>query len=711
MIEYSQDGDGIAHIVWNNPDGPVNVKSAAAMEAFARAVDRALADDAVKGVLVRSAKRDFVAGGDLAALHAVTTTDEARALVRDIGACLRRMERSGKPFVAVLEGSALGGGLEVALACHHRVAVDDPRLGLGAPETTLGLVPGAGGTQRLPRLVGIAAAVSMMVGGTPIGVREALARGLIDAVVPAGQAVEAARRLALANPVARQPWDRTPFRCPGFQPGSPEAEAFFATAAAEARRRSPAAGPAAATVLGLVERGMALDLDGGLALEAEAFARITVSPSAKNRIRVQFVAPGAVRRAVRSAQGDAAPPARLGVVGAGTMGSGIALAGARAGMPTVLVDRHEDALEQGIARIARTLDTAVARGSMTAAERDATLARVEPTTDIGRLAGSDVVVEAVVEVEAVKVDVFRAVLDAAGPEVVLASNTSTLSITRMAAQLGRPDRLVGLHFFAPVDRMALVEVIVGRETAAATLARAHALLAAMRKTPVVVGDGPGFYTSRVVAAYTREALHMLAEGVPPEAIDRAALTAGFAIGPLAMADLTSYDLLKDILTSLSLEGRGTAADSQRALRVVDRLLAAGRVGRKGAGGVYDHGPEGRRAWAGLSALFPSMADPPSDADLAERLLDVQSIETAHAIAEGIARDPLALDLAAVLGWSYPAARGGVLAHVDDAGIAAFVRRCDERSRTLGPRYAVPELLRRMAADGARFHAPARVGAA
>lgn len=706
VIDYEKDDAGIAHIIWNNPEGPVNVKSAKAMHAFAEAVDRAIGDAQVKGVLIRSAKRDFVAGGDLMALYAAKTPEAAGELVGDIGACLRRMELSPKPFVAVLNGSALGGGLELALACHYRIAADAPGIKLGAPEVTLGLIPGAGGTQRLPRLIGIAAAAGMLTGGKPVGVRDALASGLVDEVVPAGQEVEAARRMALTHPLARQPWDAEGFQYPGFQPGSAEATAFFGTMRAEVQRKSPAGDLAPHAILQVIEEGTALGLDHALEVEARHFARIASSAPAKNRIRIQFIAPGAVRKAAKASDADAAKPARVGVVGAGTMGGGIALVTAKSGIPTVLIDQSEPALQKGLLRITKTLDAAVERKRMTPAQRDEALSRIEATTDFARLQGCQVVVEAVVEIPEVKNSVFQKIFDAAGPEILLASNTSTLSITAMAKSVAVPENFIGLHFFAPVDRMALVEVILGRQTSARTLARSHALLKAMGKTPVVVNDGPGFYTSRVVAAYTREALHLLGEGVAPELIDRAALAAGFSIGPLAMGDLTSYDLLKDILGSLQRAGRGTASDSQGALDVIGRLLEAGRIGRKGegAGGVYDYGPDGKRVWEGLAALFPPAETQPSEAGVMERLLNIQSIETAHVMAEGIANDPLSLDLAAVLGWSYPAFRGGVLAHIDDIGVARFVQRSNTMAASFGPRFAVPQLLRDMASAGESFHA-------
>ncbi|WP_295549251.1 3-hydroxyacyl-CoA dehydrogenase NAD-binding domain-containing protein [uncultured Pseudacidovorax sp.] len=709
MIDYEKDGDGIAHIVWNNPDGPVNVKNDAAIAAFAEAVDRAIADETVKGALVRSAKRDFVAGGDLMALYAVRTLDEAESKVQAIGACLRRMERSGKPFVAVLNGSALGGGLELAMACHRRIAADAPHLKLGQPEVTLGLIPGAGGTQRLPRLIGIAPAARMLLEGKPIGVQEALKLGLVDAVAPAEQLVEVARAWVLNSPDAQQPWDRKGFEYPDFEPQSLKGRAFFFNAWPQLRRKTPPGDFAPGALLQVLGQGLERDIDAGLAIERRHFVQAVVSASAKNRIRSQFIAGNAARKQKRRDVGTPPfEPRRVGVVGAGLMGGGIALVCARAGLQTVLIDRDLDTATNGRDRIARTLDGSVERKLMTAQERDAILSRIEAGADFGLLKGCEVVVEAVIEVADAKTEVFNRVVAAAGPDVLLATNTSTLSITGLGRGIAAPQNLIGLHFFAPVDRMALVEVIMGRETSSATMSRSLDLLKRLRKTAVVVNDGPGFYTSRVVAAYTREALHMLNEGISPAIIDNAAVIAGFPIGPLAMGDLTSYDLLTDILCSLASKGQGTASDSQGALAAAERLVTAGRVGRKGAGGVYEYTANGKRIWEGLSRLFPPAASQPDADEVAKRLLHVQSLETVHAMDEGVASDPLELDAAAVLGWSYPGWRGGVLAHIDDVGPARFVAECDAFAARFGKRFAAPASLRERAASGAKFHANGEV---
>ncbi|WP_295526813.1 3-hydroxyacyl-CoA dehydrogenase NAD-binding domain-containing protein, partial [uncultured Pseudacidovorax sp.] len=637
MIDYSLDADGVAHIVWNNPDGPVNIKSAAAMAAFVEAVDRAIADPLVKGAVIGSAKRDFLAGGDIDAVYGARTAEAAIANVRDIGACLRRMERSGKPFVAALNGSALGGGLEVALACHHRVAADLPQLRVGLPEATLGLIPGAGGTQRLPRLIGIKAATRMMQEGKAIGVHEAHKLGIVDAVVAPEALVEVARAWILAHPQPQQPWDAKGFRYRDFEPQSREGRWFFFYAWPALRRRSPPADLAGGALLHVLAQGLERGIDAGLAIESRYFGMVAASASAKNRIRTQFIAASAARKQTRRPAGEPVLALRrVGVVGAGLMGSGIAHVCARAGLETVLIDASEDAAERGKARIAKTLASAVSRGQADAATSDALLGRIQAGSDMQALAGCDLVVEAVVESAEVKEQVFARIAQIAGPDAIIASNTSTLSITSLARTLEQPQRFIGLHFFAPVDRMALVEVILGRDTSARTHAHALDFLKRLGKTAVVVKDGPGFYTSRVVGAYTREALTMLHEGVSPALIDNAALSAGMPIGPLAMADLTSYDLLTDIIASLAREGRGTARESGRALDAARRLVAAGRIGRKAGGGVYDYPSEGKRLWPGLGELFAPLQTQPSPDEVVQRLLHVQSLETLHAIDEGIA---------------------------------------------------------------------------
>lgn len=704
MIDYSVGSDGIAQIIWNNPNSPVNIKNAEARAAFVKAVDAAVSDATVTGIVISSAKRDFLAGGDIDEIYSAASPEAVIANVRDIGACLRRMERSGKPVVAALNGSALGGGLELALACHHRIAADDSRLRIGLPESTLGLIPGAGGTQRLPRLIGIAAASKLMLDGKAVNVHEAKSLGIVDAIVAADELIEAARAWALSHPSAVQPWDAKGFRYRDFDPQSREGRWFFFYGWPKLRGKSPAGDLAPGALLHVLAQGLERGIDAGLEIEARYFGIVAASPSAKNRIRTGFMAANAARKLARRPVGEATfEPRRVGVIGAGLMGAGVALVCARAGLQTVLIDTTDEAAQRGKARIAKTFDGAVERKLMTPEARDAALVRLEAGNDMAALAGCELVVEAVVESAEVKSEVFRKIGEAAGPQVLIASNTSSLSINALAKGLEQPANFIGLHFFAPVDRMQLVEVILGAETSPRTHAHALDFVKLLGKTAVVVNDGPGFYTSRVVAAYTREALTMLDEGVSPALIDNAAFIAGMPIGPLAMADLTSYDLLTDILSSLQREGRGTACESDKALSAAKKLVKVARVGRKGQGGVYDYPESGKVLWAGLNEVFPPLRQQPEVDEVVQRLMHVQSLETIHAIDEGIAEDAMEIDLASVLGWSYPAWRGGVLAHVDDTGLKEFVGQCDVLAERHGRRFLSPDSLRRRAETGETFH--------
>ncbi|RYF31975.1 MAG: 3-hydroxyacyl-CoA dehydrogenase [Comamonadaceae bacterium] len=705
MIDYSVDGDGVASIVWNNTAGDVNIQNTESMAAFVRAVNTAIEDPEVKGIVIASAKRDFLAGGDLDAVYAARTPEAAIANVRALGACLRRMERSGKPAAAALNGSALGGGLEMALACHYRVAADIARLRVGLPEVTLGLIPGSGGTQRLPRLIGIAAASKLLLEGKQVDVYEARSLGLVHDIVSAESVLKTARDWVLSHPTAAQPWDMKGFKYADFDPQSREGRWFFFNGWPKLRRKAPPGDLAAGTLLHVLAQGLERGIDAGLEIEARYFGMVAASPSAKNRIRTSFFAAGAARKLKRRPpEPTSFKPKRIGVVGAGLMGSGIALVCARAGLETVLIDSTSEAAERGKARIRKTLDGAVERQQMSGEARDAALGRVTAGSDMALLVRCELVVEAVIESAEVKSRVFRDIAEAAGPDVLIASNTSTLSITGLAQTLARPMQFIGLHFFAPVDRMQLVEVILGEQTSARTHAHALDFLKLLGKTAVVVNDGPGFYTSRVVAAYTREALIMLAEGVSPALVDNAAFIAGMPIGPLAMADLTSYDLLADIITSLSKGGRGTACESGQALLAAKRLVEAGRLGRKVNGGVYDYPESGKVLWSGLSGLFPPLSQQPSVEEVAQRLMHVQSLETLHAMDEGIADDAMEIDLASVLGWSYPAWRGGVLAHIDDVGLSEFSRQCDALAERHGRRFITPKSLRARLASGTTYHA-------
>jgi len=704
MIHTTIDRDtGIATLTWDVPGTAVNVKNRAAIAAFVQAVDAVIADASVTGIIVTSAKRDFISGGDLDELRAARTPEAALALVSDIGACLRRLETAGKPVVAAINGSAVGGGLEVALACHRRIAADNDATRIGLPEVTLGLMPGSGGTQRLPRLIGTTRAAARLLEGKLLNVRDARELGIIDELVPADALLDAARAWLSKNATASQPWDRDGYAIPGDDPQSMRGRLFFMSAWPKMRRKTSPEDPAAGAILQALHHGVERGIDAGLKIEARLFAGVASSAAARNKINTLFYGVNAARRLKSRPVGIAAfAPRRIGVIGAGLMGSGIAHAAARAGLEVVLIDVAQERAEAGRKSIAKNLQKAVERGLMVEDVAEALLGRIEAGSDFGRLAGVDAIVEAVVEREEVKADVTARAM-AAAPGALFASNTSTLPITSLANLSPAPANFVGMHFFAPVDRMPLLEIVRGVPTSDEAVAKALDLGRILGKTPIVVRDGRGFYTSRVVGAYTREALLLLAEGVPPQVVDNVAVNAGMPIGPLAMADQTSLDLLHDIIGSLA----GEHTDQEpfvRALGVLDRLaLQLDRRGRKANAGIYDYAANGdKTAWAGLPSEFAPTTPVPSFTDIQNRLLHIQALESIHAMDEGVISDPRDADVASVLGWSFPSFRGGALSHVDTIGVSAFIAQCEDLQQRYGERFAPPESLRKMAADGRRF---------
>lgn len=711
MIEISLDpSTGIVTLTWNVAGSSVNVKNQAAIAAFVEAVDAAVTDDNVTGIIVTSAKKDFISGGDLDELREARTPEAALALVRNLGVCLRRLETSGRPVVAAINGSAIGGGLEVALACHYRVAADSEVTRIGLPEVTLGLMPGAGGTQRLPRLIGIAKAAPLLLEGKLLKVRDAAALGIVDAVVSPEELINAAKAWLLEHREdhdAVQPWDRDRYTVPGDDPQSMKGRLYFMGAWPRLRRRTSPDDPAAGAILQALHHGVERGIDAGLKIEARLFAGVVCSDAARNKINTLFYGVNSARRLkARPAGIPAFQPKRIGVIGAGLMGSGIAHTAARAGLDVILLDATQDRADAGLASIKKNLGKTVERGLVTENDAASILIRIQASDDFARLAGVDAIVEAVVEREDIKADVTRRAM-AAAPGVLFASNTSTLPITTLAKVSTVPENFVGMHFFAPVDRMPLLEIVRGEPTSDEAVAKALDLCRILGKTPIVVRDGRGFYTSRVVGAYTREALLLLAEGVPPHVVDNVAINAGMPIGPLAMADQTSLDLLLDIIGSLAGEQR-EQEPFVRALKVLDRMASQlERRGRKVNAGFYDYLPNGdKTAWPGLVQEFPAASPMPDAADIEQRLLHIQALESIRAMEEDIFHDPVDADVASVLGWSFPSSRGGVLSHVDGVGVAEFVRQCEALKARYGDRFEPPASLRKMVAEGLSFQSAA-----
>ena len=694
------DRDGVAVLVWDDPDRPVNVKSAKAIAELSDMIDAVLADDAVKGYVIASGKSDFIAGGDIEELRRCSKPSDVDALLNPVRALLARIENGGKPAVAAIRGNALGGGLELALACHGRVAVDTAATKFGQPEVTLGLMPGSGGTQRLPRLIGLKQAMQMILTGRAISAGDALAFGLVDQLTDEDGLIDAACALIADGISHEQRWTRRDYDV-DYDPQSAASRRLFAMQWPVTKARLAEADIAQDAILMALHHGLERQLDAGLIIEARHFARIASSDAAHNTIRTGFIGMNELRRIpARPAGCDSRSYGSTAVVGAGLMGCGIAYCLAQSGLAVKLIDRDEESAVKGRETILRIAERQQKTGRLSEAGRDAILAKIEPVGPDASLADIDAIIEAVFEDKAVKSEVLQRVSASLKPGALIASNTSTLPISRLAESLAKPDDFLGLHFFAPVERIDLVEVVRGEKTSDRTLAAALDLVKLMRKLPVVVEDGPGFFTSRVLGSYTGEALTMLAEGVDPVLVDNVALAFGMPLGPLHMADLTGIPVLTMIFDSLKANEKSMVG--LRADEALTALKDRGRIG-KSTGGIYDHSKDGIARWSGLEAVFPSNRAPVSAETIRMRLACAQSLEAVRALEAGVLRAPIDGDVAARLGWRYPLAHGGVFAFIDTMGADQFVAASRDLASDYGSRFDPPALLIGMAERGETFH--------
>ncbi len=708
MIDYQLDGDGIATITWNMADRSMNVLNEASIAAFADAVGKAIADAAVKGVIITSAKQDFIAGADLSMLQRSSDPQQMFADGVAMQKLFRGMEKSGKPFVAAINGTALGGGYEICLACHYRIAADNPKALIGLPEVLLGLLPGGGGTQRLPRLIGVRQALPYLLEGRKVNPQRALQDGLVDKLVPPDHLLAEARRWLIDEGAKNlvQPWDQKGFKLPGGPVQSPNGQQTFVVGNAMLHAKTHGNYPAPLNIMSCVYEGCQVDIDSGLRIETRYFINCALSPQAKNMIRSLFFSIGDANKLASRPKGvPKATYRKIGVLGAGMMGAGIAYVTAEAGIEVVLLDTTIEAARKGKAYSEQVLDKKLAQKRTDKARRDATLALIHPTTDFAELKGCELVVEAVFENRDIKAEVTRQAEAVIGTDALFASNTSTLPITGLAQASVRPDQFIGLHFFSPVDRMPLVEIIRGKQTSDACLARAMDYVKQIRKTPIVVNDSRGFYTSRVFGTYVAEGIALLAEGVAPALIDNAGRLAGMPVGPLALADEVSLDLMHKVR-------KQTEADLAKDYQpgpgddVVEMMVEKlGRIGKKAAKGFYDYPADGKKhLWPGLQAHFPLAAEQPSLDEVKKRLLYVQSVETARCMEEKVVTDPKDADVGSILGWGFAPFEGGTISQIDSIGIADFVAECDRLAQRHGRRFAPPKLLRDMAITGERFYA-------
>jgi 3-hydroxyacyl-CoA dehydrogenase/enoyl-CoA hydratase/3-hydroxybutyryl-CoA epimerase len=720
-FRFETDTDGIALITWDAPGRSMNVIDLSVIGALSEIVEKVASDAAIKGAVITSGKDAFCAGADLTMLEvfsrdfaemAKARGEEAAATLlfeqsRKLSLLYRRIETCGKPWVAAISGTALGGGFELCLACHYRVAADRARTRVGLPEIKIGLFPGAGGTQRIARMMPPGDALQLLLKGDQLRLSQAKAMKLIDAVVPAAGLVQHAKDWIKNGGKAKAPWDEDGFRLPGGPVYSKAGMMTFPAANAIYRRQTYDNYPAARAIMQVVYEGLQLPMDLALRVESRWFARILRSPEAAAMIRTIFVSTQELSKGARRPENE--PPTQLktiGVIGAGFMGAGIAYATALAGLDVVLLDRDQAAADKGKAHSADLMRDQVDKGRSTAADRDALLARITATSDYGALRNCELVVEAVFENRSVKAEAIAKAEAAIGEGAIFGSNTSTLPISSLAEMARRPANVIGVHFFSPVERMMLVEIILSKATGERALAVALDYVRAIRKTPIVVNDSRGFYTSRVVGTYLREGHLMLTEGVPAAMIENVARMAGMPVGPLALNDEVAVDLAWRILLATEADLGAAAVDPRQKGLLEEMVERRGRLGRKNGKGFYDYPQDGRKTlWPGLADLQPHKIDADSIdvVELKQRLLVIQALETARCVEEGVITDVREADVGSILGFGFAPFTGGTLSYIDMMGTKTFVALCKHLEKSCGPRFAPSKLLIDMATTGDTFY--------
>ncbi|WP_235539100.1 3-hydroxyacyl-CoA dehydrogenase NAD-binding domain-containing protein [Nocardioides sp. Soil796] len=705
IFTWRKEDDGIVVLTIDDPTQGVNTVHARFVAELAETVERLRAErDSISGVVITSGKSTFVAGGDLEEIVALGPEDATRFTqhLNHLKGQLRLLEGLGRPVVAAINGSALGGGLELALATHHRVVLDSPRVQLGLPEVGLGLLPASGGIIRTVRLLGVRKALDdVLLSGRRFRPQQAQELGLVDELVKsADELLSRARQWIVENPDAAQPWDAKGFAIPGGTPtrGALSADLPFLASTLRARTGGAPA-PAQRAILAAAVEGAQVDIDTAGLIETRYFVELATAQISKNLINLNFFDLQAIKGgASRPNDQPSYRARRIGVVGAGMMGAGIAYASAKIGIDVVLVDTTLAGAQKGRAHAEKVEAKAVSRGQRTQADQDALLNRITVSDRVEDLADVDFVIEAVFENAELKAEVFGRVEGVVGQDTVLGSNTSTLPITSLAASVRRPEDFVGVHFFSPVDRMPLVEIIRGEATSDATLAKAFDLVLQLGKTPIVVNDSRGFFTSRVIISRLNEAVAMVGEGVAPASIEQASLQAGYPAGALQLLDELTLTLPRDVRE----EARSAATvagqewEAHPGHTTFDRLIDLGRVGRAGGGGFYDYDEKGRRTgfWPGLTEAFPPGDDIPTVGDLADRLLFAEVLEAWAAHSEGVIEAPSDANVGSLLGIGFPAWTGGVLRFLDqfDGGRPGFVARAEQLAEQYGSRFRPPASL-------------------
>ncbi len=719
-FHYKLDDDGIAIISWDVPDKSMNVMTWKGLEELDAHVDTALADENVKGVIITSGKKDFAGGMDLNALAAQgdgsNPADGIFKGIMSVHGILRKIElagmdaktkKGGKPIVAAVPGTAAGIGFELPLACHRIIVADNPKAKLGLPEILVGLFPGAGGATRVSRKLGLMAAAPILMEGRMLDPAKMKATGLIDEIVPADELITAAKAWIGSAKDADlvKPWDAKGFKYPGGAPYTPAGLPMFVGGSAMIHSKTQGVYPAAKALLGAIYEGALVPFETALKVEARWFTKVMTTASTQGMIRSLFLNKQALEKGAVRPKGVADQSVKkVGVLGAGMMGAGIAYVSALAGMEVVLIDAAQDAADRGKAHAEGILDGGIKRKKVTEEKKADVLGRINATTDYAALEGCDLIVEAVFEDPEVKAKVTQ-MAEAVIPETcIFATNTSTLPISSLATASARPDQFIGIHFFSPVHKMNLVEIIKGTETGARAVAKALDFVRQIRKTPIVVNDARFFYANRCIIPYINEGVRMVHEGVAPALIENAAKLCGFPLGPLQLTDETSIDLGVKIAKATK-AALGNDYQNDEADEVMYKLFDEGRYGRKTNGGFYAYDESGKRTglWEGLAENWPTKAEQPSLEDVKLRIMLSQSLEAVRALEEGVLEDIREGDVGAILGWGFAPWSGGPFSWLDILGAKAAVETSERLAKSYGERFEPPALLREMAANGESFY--------
>ena len=720
-FRFETGSDGIALLTWDMPGRSMNVITPEVIGELESVVDHVASEAGVNGCVITSGKETFSGGADLSMLQSASAEyqearrekgeEEATKLFfensRRLSLVYRKLETCGKPFAIAINGTCLGGAFELALACHYRVIADDDKARVGLPEIKVGLFPGAGGTQRVARLMPTGDALQMLFKGEQIRPKAAKAMNLVHEVAPMREIAAKAKAWIAAGGKGVAPWDEKSFKLPSGKVFSAQGMMVWPAANAIYRRETHDNYPAAKAILHSVYEGLQLPMDLALRVESRWFAKILRSPEAAAMIRTLFLSMGELNKgARRPAQVPATAIKKVGILGAGFMGAGIAYVTASAGMDVILIDQDQQTADRGKDICAKLVSGQVLKGRATTAAKDALLARIKPTAAYDDLVGCDLVIEAVFEDRAVKAAATQKARAVLKVGTIFASNTSTLPITSLAQAYAEPENFIGVHFFSPVEKMLLVEVILGEKTGDRALAMALDYVRAIKKTPIVVHDSRGFYTNRCVGNYIHEGHIMLIEGVPPAMIENVAKMAGMPVGPLALNDEVGLDLALKIIEATKRDLGPAAIDFAQENLLKTMVAGRGRFGRKNGKGFYDYPAQGAKTlWPGLDAFQPTKRDPDTIdiAELKQRFLVTQAVEAARVIEEGVVTDPREADVGSIIGFGFAPFTGGTLSYIDGMGAAAFVALCERLRQKYGERFAPPKLLLELAETGESFY--------